>query len=41
MIFFSHDYARINVAIFDFLPLEKILTLHNVIIHMKPVLMLV
>ena len=35
---FLHNYARIKVYSYDFLPLEKILTLHNVIIHMRSVL---
>ena len=33
----SHNYARIKVDIYDSLPLEKTLTLHNVIILIKSV----
>ena len=29
---FSHNYAKIEVGLYDELPLEKTLTLHNVII---------
>ena len=35
---FSHYYAKIRVDSYDSLPLEKILTLHNVIILIKSVL---
>ena len=31
----SRNYARIKVDSYDSVPLEKILTLHNVIIHIK------
>ena len=34
---FSHYYAKIKVDSYDSLPIEKILTLHNVIIHIKSV----
>ena len=33
-----HNYVRIKVDSFDYLPLEKTLTLHTVIIHIKSVL---
>ena len=33
----SHNYARMKVDSYDFLPLEKPLTLHNVIILIEPV----
>ena len=33
-----HNYAGIKVDAFDYLPLEKTLTLHTVIIHIKSVL---
>ena len=33
----SHNYAKIKVDLYDSLPLEKTLTLHNVIILIKPV----
>ena len=36
--FFSHYYAKIKVDSYDFLPIEKRLTLHNVIIFIKPAL---
>ena len=35
---FSHYFAKIKVDSYDSLPEEKILTLHNVIIHIKSVL---
>ena len=35
---FSHYYEKIKVDSYDSLPLEKRLTLHNVIIHIKSVL---
>ena len=35
---FSHNYARIKVDSYDSLPLEKPLTLYNVIILIKSVL---
>ena len=35
---FSHSFAKIKVDSDDSLPVEKRLTLHNVIIHIKPVL---
>ena len=31
----SHNYAKIKNGLYDFLPLEKTLTLHNVIILLK------
>ena len=34
----SHYFAKIKVDSYDSLPREKILTLHNVIIHIKSVL---
>ena len=34
---FSHNYAKPKVDSYDYLPLEKTLTLHNVIILIKPV----
>ena len=34
---FSHNYAKIKVDSFDFLPLEERLNLHNVIIFIKSV----
>ena len=34
----SHNYVRIKVDSFDYLPLEKTLILHTVIIHIKSVL---
>ena len=33
----SHNYARIKINSYDSLPLEKTLTLHNVIILIKSV----
>ena len=35
---FSHYFAKIKVDSYDSLPVEKILTLNNVIIHIKSVL---
>ena len=35
---FSHYFEKIKVDSYDSLPIEKILTLHNVIIHIKSVL---
>ena len=35
---FSHYYAKIKVDSYDSLPLEKTLTLHNVLIHINSVL---
>ena len=35
---FSHYFAKIKVDSYDSLPIEKILTLHNVILHIKSVL---
>ena len=35
---FSHYFAKIKVDSYDSLPIEKRLTLHNVIIHIKSVL---
>ena len=35
---FSCYFAKIKADSYDFLPIEKGLTLHNVIIHIKPVL---
>ena len=35
---FSHNFAKIKVDSYDSLPMEKRLTLHNVIIHIKSVL---
>ena len=35
---FSHYFAKIKVDSYDYLPIEKRLTLHNVIIHIKSVL---
>ena len=37
-IFFSHYFAKIKLDSYDSLPIEKTLTLHNVIIHIKSVL---
>ena len=37
-IFFSHYIAKVKVDSYDSLPIEKILTLHNVTIHIKSVL---
>ena len=31
----SHNYAKIKVDLYDLVPLEKTLTLHNVIIYIK------
>ena len=36
--FFFHYYTKSKVDFYDVLPLEKTLTLHNVIIHIKSVL---
>ena len=36
--FFFHYYTKPKVDFYDVLPLEKTLTLHNVIIHIKSVL---
>ena len=36
--YFSHYFAKIKVDSYDSLPIEKRLTLHNVIIHIKSVL---
>ena len=35
---FSHNYAEVKIDFYDFLPLEKTLTLHSVIILIKLVL---
>ena len=35
---YSHDYAKIKVNSYNSSPIEKNLTLHNVIIHIKSVL---
>ena len=35
---FSHYFAKIKVGSYDSLPVEKILTLNNVIIYIKSVL---
>ena len=35
---FSHNYVRIKINSYDSLPLEKTLTLHNVLIFIKSVL---
>ena len=35
---FSHNYARIKVDSYGFLPLEKTFAFHNVVIHIKSVL---
>ena len=35
---FSHYFTKIKVDSYDSLPIEKILTLHNVILHIKSVL---
>ena len=35
---FSHNYAKIKVGSYDSLPIEKRLTLHNIIILIKSVL---
>ena len=34
---FSHYFTKIKVDSYDFLPIEKSLTLHNVILHIKSV----
>ena len=34
---FSHYFEKIKVGSYDYLPIEKILTLHNVIILIKSV----
>ena len=34
---FSHYFAKFKVDSYDSLPIEKILMLHNVIIHIKSV----
>ena len=36
--FFFHYYTKSKVDFYDVLPLEKTLTLHNVVIHIKSVL---
>ena len=36
--FFSHNYAKIKINSYDSFPLEKTLTLHNVIILINSVL---
>ena len=36
--FHSHYYVKIKVDSYDFLPIEKTLTLHNVIILIKSIL---
>ena len=35
---FSHYFTKIKVDSYDYLPIEKRLTLHNVITHIKSVL---
>ena len=35
---FSHYFAKMKVESYDFLPIEKRFTLHNVVIHLKSVL---
>ena len=35
---FSHYFAKMKVDSYDYLPIEKILTLHNVVIHIKSVI---
>ena len=35
---FSHYFSKVKVDFYDFLPIEKILTLYDVIIHIKSVL---
>ena len=35
---FSHYFVKIKVVSYDSLPIEKILTLHNVIVFIKSVL---
>ena len=37
-IFFFYYFAKIKLDSYDSLPIEKTLTLHNVIIHIKSVL---
>ena len=37
-IYFAHSFAKIKVDSYDSLSIEKILTLQNVIIHIKSVL---
>ena len=37
-IYFSHYFAKIKVDSYDSLPIEKRVTLYDVIIHIKPVL---
>ena len=37
-IFFSHYFAKIKVDSYDCLPIEKRLTLYDIIIHIKSVL---
>ena len=34
---FSHNYVKTKIGSYDFLPLEKTMTLHNAIIHIKSV----
>ena len=38
MYIFSHYYAKLKVAFYDSLPIEKILNLHNIIILIKSIL---
>ena len=33
----NHNFARIRIDSYNYLPMEKILTFHNVIILIKPV----
>ena len=33
--YFSHYFAKIKVGSYNYFPVEKTLTLHNVIIHIK------
>ena len=35
---FSQYYAKIKVNSYDYFPIKKVLTLHNVTIHIKSVL---
>ena len=35
---FSHYYSKVKIDSYDSLPLEKVLTLHNLIIFIKSVL---
>ena len=35
---FSHYFAKMKVDSYDYLSIEKILTLHNVVIHIKSVI---